>query len=184
MKPAIALLFLLVGSVIFYILGGVLLVAVFIMLWIDKVIFGELKAPLYFGIEFYSIPAILVGIAYGPLTGFLFAFFIIPIIGGIFDTLYPLLLGASLLDSGWEPFFPSPESFISGMIAVIAGVFSFSFTFLGIIVTCMSIRFMLSVMRDTMFDMPTNIIAYIINFLLAVSIAVTFQSFFISILFV
>jgi hypothetical protein len=181
-KPLIALLFLVVGSVIFYPIGGILLTAAFLMLWIDKIIFGELKTPLHFGIEFYSIPSILIGIAYGPLTGFLFAFFVIPIIGGIFDTLYPLLLGANLLDTGWEPFFPSPESFISGIIAVIAGVFSSSFTFLGIVATCMGIRFVLSVMRDAMFDMPTNIIAYTINFLLAISIAITFQSFFVSIL--
>lgn len=181
-KPLLALLFLIVGCIIFYAIGGILLTIVFVMLWVDKIIFGELKAPLYFGIELYSIPSILVGITYGPSIGFLFAFLIIPVIGGIFDTIYPLLLGASLLDTGWEPFFPSPESFISGVLAVIAGLLSFYLPFLGIIVMCMGTRFILSVMRDVMFGMPTNIISYIINFTLAIVIVVTFQDLFVSLL--
>jgi hypothetical protein len=181
-KPVVALLFLVVGSSIFYAVGGIILAVVFFMLWIDKIIFGELKTPMHFGIELYSIPAVLVGIVYGPMTGFLFGFFIIPIIGGIFDILYPLLLGASLLDTGWEPFFPSPESFTSGVIGIVAGVYGPYMSLLSIGLMCMAIRFLLTLLRDKVFDMPTNIISYGINFALGVVIIVTFQDFLASLL--
>lgn len=152
------------------------------MLWIDKIIFGELKTPLHFGIELYSLPAILVGIMYGPLTGFLFGFFILPIIGGIFDVFYTFFVGGVLLDTAWEPFFPSPESFISGIIAIIAGVLNPLLPFFYIVVICILARFFMSIGKDIIFGMPTNIFAYLINFGLNVLIAFNLKSFFIQIL--
>ena len=171
-----ALLLLALGSVIFYLIGGFGFSIIYLMLWIDKIIFGELKSPLYLGFELYSLPTILVGIMYGPLNGFLFGFFVVPIVLGMIDLIYTLLLGGHLVDTGWELFFPSPESTVVGILGVIAGVFGPHMSLLAIIVNCMAIRFILSILRDVIFDTP-NIISYIINFGLTTWIAVIFQNF-------
>ena len=92
-KTVPALLLLALGSVIFYLIGGFGFSIIYLMLWIDKIIFGELKSPLYLGFELYSLPTILVGIMYGPLNGFLFGFFVVPIVLGMIDLIYTLLLG-------------------------------------------------------------------------------------------
>ena len=173
-----------VGSIIFYFIGrGSLGFAIiYAMLWIDKIIIGKLKMPLEFGIELFSIPAILVGMMYGPLTGFLFAFFIIPIIGGILDFISVELGGAEMLDTGWEPFFPSPDSFISGIMAVIAGFLRGSLPFLYIVVICMVVRFIMTNIRDFhLVGRPDKFVVNLINFGLNVLIAFALQSFFVSV---
>ncbi len=167
------------GSVIFYVIGGLRFAIIYAMLWIDKIIIGKLKMPLEFGIELFSIPAILVGIMYGPLNGFLFAFFVIPIIGGILDFIATGLGGTHLLDTGWEPFFPSPESFISGAIAVVAGFLRGSLPFLYIVVACMVVRFLMHTIKDVIFGMPiVKIPAYLINVGLNILVAYLFSNFF------
>ncbi len=176
-KPIMAVAMLVVGFLIFYAIGGFRFSLIYLMLWIDKVIFGELKTPLHFGVELYSIPAILVGIIYGPFTGFLFGFLAMPIIWGIFDILYPLLTGASLLDTGWEPFFPSPESFISGAIGLLAGVFAPHISFFAIVAVCMGARFGLSILKDALASMPPNIIAYSLNVTMGLSVGFVLREF-------
>lgn len=171
---------LVLGSIIFYFIGGVKFSLIYTMLWIDKIIIGKLKMPLEFGIELFSIPAILVGIIYGPLNGFLFAFFVIPIIGGVLDFIATGLGGTQMLDTGWEPFFPSPESFISGVIAVMAGFLRGSLPFLYIVVGCMVVRFFMHTMKDVIFGMPiVKIPAYLINAGLNIFIAYLFSKFFV-----
>ncbi len=169
------------GSIIFYFIGGLRFSIIYAMLWTDKIIIGKLKMPLEFGIELFSIPAILVGIIYGPLTGFLFAFFIIPIIGGILDFIAAGLGGTQMLDTGWEPFFPSPDSFISGIIAVLSGFLKGFLPFLYIVIACMVVRFFTHTIKDVIFGMPIKIPAYLINAGLNILIAYMFSQFFVSI---
>lgn len=171
---------LVLGSVIFYLIDGFGFLIIYLMLWIDKVIFGELRSPLYFGLDFYSLPSILIGIAYGPLSGFLFGFLVVPIVWGMIDLIYTLLLGGHLVDTGWELFFPSPESLITGLIAVVAGIFSPHLPFIGIVLTCMVLRFVMSIARDVTLEGSTNLIAYFINVGLTVFIAIALQNFFVT----
>ena len=170
-----------VGLSIFFIIGGLKLAIVYAMLWIDKVVIGKLKVPMEFGIELFSLPAILVGIIYGPAIGFIFGFLIIPLIGGIIDVISSLILGSQLLDTGWEPFVPSPDSLISGAIAVVGGLISPFLPFFFIVLVCIIIRFIVSVVKDIMMGNPPKIIAYIINLVLNLFIAFSLQAFFTSI---
>ena len=178
-KRVILLATLVLGFLIFYFIGGLKISLIYAMLWIDKIIIGKLKMPLEFGVELFSIPAILVGLMYGPLNGFLFAFFIIPIIGGILDFIATALGGTQMLDTGWEPFFPSPESFISGVIAVIAAFLKGYLPFFYIVVLCMFVRLFIQTIKDVVFGMPMKIWAYLINVGLNVLIAYSFAKFFI-----
>jgi hypothetical protein len=172
-----------VGLIICFIIGGLKLAIVYTMLWIDKIIIGKLKKPLEFGIELYSLPAILVGIAYGPATGFLFGFLAIPIIAGFLDVVPCLVCEFHELDTGWGPFIPSFESVISGIIGAIAGLLGQFLPFIFIVAICILVRFFISVIKDGVLRMPPKIIAYLINLGLNIGIAFLLQSFFISIFF-
>lgn len=178
----VSLSLLALGLAIFGVIGGLKLAAVFLMLWIDRVIIGKLKVPLEFGIELYSLPAIIVGVVYGPSMGFFFGFLIIPIIGGILDITISLLSGSHLMDTGWEPLIPSMESIISGMIAVVGGFLGPLMPFLYVVMICIGVRFIINVLKDVVMQQPPKIISYLINFGLNVGIAFFLQGVFIFLL--
>ncbi len=178
-KPLLALIILILGSLLSALIGGIKLVLIFIMFWVDKTIFSELKMPLHFGIELYSLAAILTGIIYGPLTGFLFGFLLMPVIGGIFDILYTISSRSGLLDSGVEPFIPSFESLVTGAIAALAAMLSF-LPFLPTVALCMAMRVFAISAKDALVGEPINIAARIINFSLNMILAFQFEFLFIT----
>lgn len=168
----------LIGAFIFYISGGVALILVFAMLWVDKIIIGKMKTPLEFGIELFSIPAILVGIIYGPITGFIFAVFIIPIIGSTLDFMATAIGSSQLLDVGWAPFVPSIDSFFAGITAVLASFLKNSFPFFYIVLICMLVKVFLNSIRNILSGGPVKL-ANFINLGLNLFIAFYFQEVFV-----
>lgn len=178
----VSLLMLVLGLILFSILGGLKLSVVYLMLWIDKVIIGKLKIPLEFGIELFSIPAIIVGISYGPAVGFFFGFLLIPLIGGILDITISMVSGAHLLDTGSEPLLPSMQSIITGIIAAIAGFLNPLIPFFFIVLVCVIVRFVINIIKDIIMGEPPKIIAYTVNLGLNIAIAFFLQEIFVALL--
>ena len=70
---------LLAGSAMFFLLGGMPAVVIFSMLWFDKIVLRTVTLAIL-GIELTTISTILIGMAFGSVTGFILAIGVIPVL--------------------------------------------------------------------------------------------------------
>lgn len=88
------------GIGLFYLIGGIPLALIYFIIWFDKSIIGLGGLIGRFGIELVTIPAVALGLLYGPVLAFLFLIIILPIVYAVKH----LLLGTQ---SEWPLFVPS-----------------------------------------------------------------------------
>src|SRR3989344_6568263 len=107
---------LIAGSVISFFIGGVVLAAIFFMIWLDKGIIGYGDILHKMGIEITTIATLFLGILFGPVFAFLFAIITIVLAHGISSLLFPDA------PSEWPPFVPHPYNAIDAIGAVAASL--------------------------------------------------------------
>ncbi|TAL48275.1 hypothetical protein EPN87_00905 [archaeon] len=127
-----------VVSTLFYFLVGPRLAVIFVLIWVDKALIPLLRFAGYFGFEMATLPAILIGMSYGPMFGFLFSTVAVAIIGGILNIISWRIV--SPLDIGWPPLLPSPDHFIDGIVSVIAGILPRTFPFILVVLICVLVK--------------------------------------------
>ncbi len=127
-KALLLLLTLLVGAGLFYLIGGFVLAAVYVLIWIDKiVIINTLK---YFGIELTTMATLMLGIAYGPIAAFIFGIVVIPLLHSMRFVLLPLQ------QPDWPLFVPHPNNVVDALGGAVAGMFAtLPFLYLAVAVT-------------------------------------------------
>ena len=103
-----------VGSIISFFIGGVVLAAIFFMIWLDKGIIGYGDILHKMGIEITTIATLFLGILFGPVFAFFFAVIAIVLAHGISSLLFPDA------PSEWPPFVPHPYNAIDAIGAVAA----------------------------------------------------------------
>ncbi|MBI2971654.1 MAG: hypothetical protein HYY37_04530 [Candidatus Aenigmarchaeota archaeon] len=107
---------------------------VFVFLWIDKVIFGILRINSI--VEFTTVSTIIIGIVYGPIFGFFFSLFLIPLLDGI-------KIFFIKVNIEWPPFIPGFANVIDGLVAV-AAWFLMGFDLLYIMLACLALKYTLN----------------------------------------
>lgn len=155
------------GLLIFYIFGGTPLTIVFLLLWIDKVIFGMLRILNPFGIELVTVSTIILGIAYGPVFGFFFSIIFIPMIEGIKHLFIKVY-------AEWPPFIPSVAHLSDAIVAAIVGVLR-SQPLTQILFVVLPVKYVLDVVENMIYRKPVNIIYILVNAAFNIIIIVNFQ---------
>ena len=133
---------LVIGSLIFFFLGGIPLLLIFGMLWFDKIVLKSVT-PGILGTELTTLSTILLGMSAGPFMGLVLVMVTIPILEGIKGIVVPI-------PAFIPPFVPTPYHLVDGIIAFMAGFF-IGFPFLAIVLTLLIVKFMANATIDTYF---------------------------------
>ncbi len=163
-----------IGTFAFFLIGNFAIATIYLFIWVDKTFLGKLQLPGEFGLELTFLPSILSGILYGPAVGFLFSFLAIPVIGSLIDIVYARRSG--FIDTKHEIFFPNLDTFINGMMAVLASFLKASLPFLLVAVVCIAIKNTINLIKGIMSG-QTPIVKILINLGLNIGVAFYIQSF-------
>ena len=153
-------LLLLVIAYLGYLWKGLPLAIIFVLLWLDRNIIIRLKYHSDFGIELMTLASVLAGIIYGPFFGFFFGFIVWTFVGSVVEFISWMITPP--VKPSWPPFIPSPESFINGIMGVIAGVVGSSISLILLIAICSIIRSVLLFARDQFVGWPPRFV-YVLN---------------------
>ena len=140
----------LIGFPIFYLLAGNFVI-LFVIIWMDKVFLSNIRIHGEFGIEFVVLPTIITGIMYGPLAGFLFGFFILP----IFDIIQ-YVIAPPMEEEFRPPGIPNIGTFVIGLTGALAGLISF-LPFITIILIAVVFKAALNVTIERFMDIPMRL---------------------------
>ncbi|MBI4019312.1 MAG: hypothetical protein HY364_03580 [Candidatus Aenigmarchaeota archaeon] len=165
---------LLVGSVIFFLLGGASAVVIFFMIWFDKIVLRSVT-PSILGIELTTISTILMGITLGSVTAFILAIVVMPILEGVKMLLVPT-------PSEVPPFIPTPYHLLDGLVAAVAPLFVW-LPFYGIVALLLAGKLALDAAIDIfVFSKPFDVISGATTFIFNLIISWQFSIFLVSLL--
>jgi hypothetical protein len=124
------------GILLLYLAGGPLGVLFFILVWVDTLFILKTGFPKAAGIELLTIAAIIGGITFGPVGGFLVGMLAIPIM---------VLLLFGIVNRYWlirET--PNIDYLYAGIAAATAGLLSGFLPFMFIVIIALAVRFLFS----------------------------------------
>ncbi|MCD6402999.1 MAG: hypothetical protein J7K98_01565 [Candidatus Aenigmarchaeota archaeon] len=177
-----ALISLIAGFWIFSKLGGLGYGIIYVMIWIDKVIFTSfIKINSYIGIDLIFIPMILVGMIEGPIGGFIFGFLVMPVLTGFLSIVSWQLTPP--MQMKYPPFLPTPDNVVYGIISALASIlWANQIPFVIIVAVCMIVKGLLLATMDIFIRQDyMYIFAYITNAVYNILLAYFLQDFFLSI---
>ncbi|MBI4018664.1 MAG: hypothetical protein HY364_00235 [Candidatus Aenigmarchaeota archaeon] len=107
-----------IGIFVSWVFIGAAAAVIFTLIFLEKVLAGFFDGiNNELGIEFITVPMILAGIVYGPMTAFLFGFFGLPFLEAI-----RWMIKTPALSGGWPPLIPSPDVAVDAIVGAAAGI--------------------------------------------------------------
>jgi hypothetical protein len=167
-------------SIAFYFLWGPSLILIFAIIWVDKSLLPHLKFSAQMGLELTTVAVILTGAIYGPVFGFLFAFFFVALVGGILNLISWKVSRPPEVE--WPPLIPSPDHLIDGMIALLSGLLISVAPFLTVSLVCILVKTGLASIKERFMAGYVNIFARAINIVVSLFIIFYFQDYFLALI--
>lgn len=133
LKLAFVSIFLLIILLIAFLLHLLPLLVILGLILLQKVILDLLVFPSYLGIDISFFALILAAMIYGPIFGFILGLIVIPFLG-IFRLTFIPATGESFSLT------PSFGSIIVGLLGLLAGLMSGSFSFLTIVIVTVILK--------------------------------------------
>ncbi|MBI4014998.1 MAG: hypothetical protein HY365_03515 [Candidatus Aenigmarchaeota archaeon] len=131
---------LVLGSLVYYLIGGPPLLYLFLLVWLDKTILRSIT-PEFLGIEVTTLATVLAGMALGGMGGFVFAIITIPLLEGIKGLIVP---------GNDVPFLPTPYHLADAIVAFLAS-FLAGVPLLGAVAALLAVKFMMDATIDAHF---------------------------------
>ena len=160
---------LLAGSAMFFLLGGMPAVVIFFMMWFDKIVLRTVT-PSVLGIELTTVSTILIGMAFGSVTGFILVVVLMPVLEGVKMLTVPM-------PSEVPPFVPTPYHLLDGLVAA-ASSFFIGVPFYATVAVLLGGKLAADAAIDTfVFSKPFGVISGATTFVFNISISWHFGAF-------